>query len=169
MGTFVICSRQRHASDKKNTDSLKPSRLRKKARIAVTTHKRIIRGGAVMPFHALFCAPHADRQPTFLKSHFGVSICARDANVVTYAKGHVCSKITPHALQTTILHGCLQETYSSLTGSVRSGFPCECVSSQFLWVTRASCVHRMVVGIKCVDWCLLSGIFVVDHLGASTV
>ena len=97
-----------------------------------------------------------------------MSICARDANVARYAKGHVYSKITPHTLQTTLLHGCLQETYSSLTGSVRSGFPCERVSSQFLWVTRASCVHRMVVGIMCVDWCLLSGILVA-HLGVDSL
>ena len=94
--------------------------------------------------------------------------CAREANVVRYTKGHVYRKVTPHAIQTTILHGCLQETYSSLTGSVRSGFPCECVSSQFLWVTRASCVHRMVVGIMCVDWCLPSGILVA-HMGVDSL
>ena len=93
-----------------------------------------------------------------------MSTCAREANVVRYTKGHVYRKVTPHALQTTILHGCLQETYSSLTASVRSGFPCKCVSSQFLWVTHASCVHRMVVGIMCVDRCLLSGIKLVAHL-----
>ena len=99
---------------------------------------------------------------------FWVSICAREANVVRYTEGHVYRKVTPHALQTTILHGCLQETYSSLTGSVRSGFPCKCVSSQFLWVTRASCVHRMVVGVMCVDWCLLSGILVA-HMGVDSL
>ena len=32
-------------------------RLRKKARIAVTTHKRVIRGRAVMPFDALDGVP----------------------------------------------------------------------------------------------------------------
>ena len=97
-----------------------------------------------------------------------MSICAREANVVRYTEGHVYRKVTPHALQTTILHGCLQETYSSLTGSVRSAFPCKCVSSQFLWVTRASCVHRMVVGVMCVDWCLLSGILVA-HMGVDSL
>ena len=143
-------------------------RLRKKARIAVTTHKRIIRGGAVMLFTR--CSVPACRQavPHVHNLLFGVSICARDANVIRYTKGHVYRKITPHALQATILHGCLQETYSSLTGSVRSGFPCECVPSQFLWVTRASCVHRMIVGTMCVDWCLPSGILLM-HTWASTV
>ena len=45
-----------------------------------------------------------------------MSICARDANVARYAKGHVHSKITPHTLQTTILHGCFQDAYSAWTG-----------------------------------------------------
>ena len=106
--------------------------------------------------------------PNVLNLLFGCQFCAREANVVRYTKGHVYRKVTPHALQTTILHGCLQETYSSLTGSVRSGCPCECVPSHFLWVTRASCVHRMVVGIMCVDWCLLSGILVA-HLGVDSL
>ena len=29
----------------------------------------------------------------------------------------------------------------------RGGCPCKCMPSQFLWATRASCVHRMVAGI----------------------
>ena len=67
---------------------------------AITTgHNRMIRGGAV-----------------FLNLIFALSICARDANVVRYAKGHVYSKITPHTLQTTLLHGCFQEAYSAWTG-----------------------------------------------------
>ena len=44
--------------------------------------------------------------------------------------------------------------------TVRSGFPCDSVPSQFLWVTRASGVHRMIAGTMCVDRCLPSGILV---------
>ena len=39
--------------------------------------------------------------------------------------------------------------------TVRNFFPFKCVPSQFLWVTRASCVHRMIVGTMCVDRCLV--------------
>ena len=58
VGTFVICCRQRHASEKK-------------ARIAVTTHNRIISGGAVMPFTR--CSVPACRQvvPMSSISFFG--------------------------------------------------------------------------------------------------
>ena len=47
---------------------------------------------------------------------FGVSAYARDANVARYAKGHGNSKVIPRALQTTILHGWLQEACSAWTG-----------------------------------------------------
>ena len=52
--------------------------------------------------------------------------------------------------------------------TVRSGFPCKCVPSQFQWVIRASCVHRMVTGTMCVDRCFLAGILLM-HTWASTV
>ena len=64
VGTFVICCRRRHVSEKK-------------ARIAVTTHKRIIRGGAVMPFTR--CSVPVCRQvvPMSSISFFGVNMRTR--------------------------------------------------------------------------------------------
>ena len=57
----------------------------------------------------------------------------------------------------------LRNCDTSLVSSVsdahfRSGFPCKCVPSQFWWVARASCIHRMIVGTMCVDRCFPSGI-----------
>ena len=48
--------------------------------------------------------------------------------------------------------------------TVRSGFPCKCVPSQFLWVTRASCVHRMIVGTHVRGQVFSRGHFVDAHL-----
>ena len=80
---------------------------------AITTgHNRMIRVRCRDAFHVLFCARLQTCSPHFFNLLFGVSICARDANVVRYTKGHVYRKVTPHTLQTTILHGCFQEAYS---------------------------------------------------------
>ena len=119
MCTFVICCRQDMLVGTVHgfADTV---RFRGRGLIvdrAITTgHNRMIRVRCRDAFHVLFCARMQTCSPHFFNLLFGVSICARDANVVRYAKGHVYRKVTPHTLQTTILHGCFQEACSAWTG-----------------------------------------------------
>ena len=78
------------------------------------------------------------------QSHFCVSICARDANVVRYAKGHVYSKITPHTPQTTILHGCFQEAYVDWVGRSFFVFEHRCLR----WFALAVERHPLFINVQ---------------------
>ena len=91
--------------------------------------------------------------PHVLNLIFGVSVCARDANVVRYAKGHVYSKITPHTLQTTILHDCFQDAYSAWTGL---NAPSSCLNIAVSVVARLGSNDSIndVRGLNRPDWFL---------------
>ena len=84
-------------------------------RATSTGHNRVIRGGAVMPFMCRFVP--ACRQAAHMStiSFWCVSWRTR-CERSRYAKGHGNNNITPRALQTTTLHGCLQEACSAWTG-----------------------------------------------------
>ena len=84
---------------------------------AITTgHNRVIRERCRDAFHVLFCARMQTCSPHFFNLILACQFAHEMRTLSRYAKGHVCSKITPHALQTTILHGCLQEACSAWTG-----------------------------------------------------
>ena len=160
MGTFVICCRQRHASEKKT-------------RIAVTTHKRIIRGGAVMLFTR--CSVPACRQVvpmssiSFLECQF-----AHEKRTLSDTPKDMCTGKSRHMRfrQQYFMVVCKRRTLRGLRPFAVGFHVSACHRSFCGW--HVPVVHRMVAGTMCVDRCLPSDILLmhtwsVDSLIAGRV
>ena len=96
-----------------------------------------------------------------------MSICARDANVAIHAKGHVCSKVTPHALKDTNSSWLLASGLHCVDWDPEPEVLCAPSPCLNLAVSVGTCWRSNDIDCSCMcsSWDMTCGVFI-DAIGS---